>query len=113
MASAQDGIATVVPLHPLEAVLRRLEGVTRTSRGHAALCPAHDDSKPSLFLWVQKGRVRFKCHAGCGEVDIAKALDIDPEQRVGRGQRTKREAPSSLTTEQVEAWHAALLADAA
>ncbi len=35
-------------LSPLDQILSRLQGVTPTTNGFIALCPSHDDIKPSL-----------------------------------------------------------------
>ena len=32
----------------LQNVLSRLKGVKKVSKGHEALCPAHNDTRPSL-----------------------------------------------------------------
>src|ERR1017187_2387221 len=40
-----------------------------------ALCPAHDDQKPSLSVSVGKyKRITWNCHAGCTEAKIRHAL---------------------------------------
>lgn len=49
--------------------------------GHAAgdgwkvRCPAHDDRNPSLSLTIgRQGDLVWKCHAGCGQLDVMEAL---------------------------------------
>lgn len=48
-------------------------------RDHAqwtALCPAHDDSNPSLSISVDDGKVLIKCHVGCDFDEICRELDV-------------------------------------
>ena len=62
-------------------ILTRLEGVKTNGNGHAkALCPAHEDTNPSLS--VAKGKTRpvvFHCYAGCTEEAILKAMGLTLE----------------------------------
>ena len=41
-----------------------------------ALCPAHNDTEPSLSVTENDGRILVKCFAGCGIDDICGALGI-------------------------------------
>jgi uncharacterized protein (DUF983 family)/energy-coupling factor transporter ATP-binding protein EcfA2 len=41
-----------------------------------ALCPAHNDTEPSLSFTENDGRILVKCFAGCGIDDICAALSI-------------------------------------
>lgn len=112
--TSEKGLAQLVRIRSLDDVLAKLEGVRRSSTGHVALCPAHDDSNPSLQITVGRGGALYlKCRAGCSEVDVARALDLEPGQRVTGSPKAKpKRAPAPpLTTEQVEHWHAALLRD--
>ena len=68
-----EGIKSLPPpgrgrLTPAEA-LERLEGVRRAGEGRwTALCPAHEDSSPSLIVSesdVRPGEPVFHCFAGC------------------------------------------------
>jgi hypothetical protein len=56
-----------------------------TILGHPALkacCPAHEDQNPSLSAWIdQKGWLHFRCHAGCEEGEILKALNLTQRDR--------------------------------
>jgi 5S rRNA maturation endonuclease (ribonuclease M5) len=62
---------------PLENVLERLEGARRAGKGYQALCPAHEDRKPSLaVVEAQDGRVLVRCHAGCDASDVVAALGM-------------------------------------
>ena len=50
----------------------------KSTGGHAALCPAHDDRSPSLSLREGRdGRVLLYCFAGCTYASIVAALDLD------------------------------------
>lgn len=80
---------------PINAILDRLQEVKAHSNGHhTALCPAHDDHRPSLSITEgDDGRALLYCHAGCEFVDIMAALALDtkdafpergPEPQKGR-----------------------------
>ena len=62
----------------LDNILSHLKGVKAISGGFQALCPAHEDTKPSLSINVSVDRrVLMKCHAGCKTVDIVKSLGLE------------------------------------
>src|SRR5512139_1614153 len=64
--------------HTLDAYLSRLEGVTQSGDGYKALCPAHDDSNPSLSVGPGKnGHPILYCHAGCSYDSIIAAMGLD------------------------------------
>jgi 5S rRNA maturation endonuclease (ribonuclease M5) len=73
----------------LQNVLSRLRGVRKDGKGWKALCPAHDDRKPSLKVdEAEDGKVLLKCFAGCGTEDIIAAIGLkmsdlypEPKQR--------------------------------
>jgi hypothetical protein len=48
----------------------------RTTRGYfKCCCPAHDDQRPSLLIFVRAdGRLSFRCFAGCPTRRIKMAL---------------------------------------
>jgi putative DNA primase/helicase len=49
----------------------------RTGKGWIALCPAHDDQKPSLSIAEgRSGKVLFYCFAGCSYRDVIDALKL-------------------------------------
>jgi hypothetical protein len=62
----------------LERVLSKLEGVTPEHHGeHRALCPAHADSRPSLYLRAGDGRVLMICRShGCTAREITTAVGL-------------------------------------
>jgi 5S rRNA maturation endonuclease (ribonuclease M5) len=60
-----------------EEFAERVQVVKRSRTGWMALCPAHDDSRPSLSISEGRdGRVLLHCHAGCSVHDILAALEI-------------------------------------
>src|SRR5947208_17015342 len=64
-------------LSPVQQVLDRLQNVKPNGNGWTALCPAHDDHRPSLS--VAKGddrRVLLNCHTGCETKEIVAALGL-------------------------------------
>ncbi len=67
-----------VPDSPLEHVLSRLQGVRPCGGQHVALCPAHDDSNPSLAVAAGRdGRVLLKCYRGCTVAAICAAIGLE------------------------------------
>ena len=65
---------------PLDAEIRakniveKLGGIWRGSRGEC-LCPAHNDSSPSLSVRLGDTAILFHCFAGCTPVEVMKALE--------------------------------------
>jgi len=61
----------------IDNVAERLEGVSwKGEDKFTALCPAHDDHRSSLSVSVgEKGRLLFKCHAGCAYEEIIEVLN--------------------------------------
>ena len=61
----------------LNEVLQRLQGVKGSGNQYTALCPAHEDSKPSLSVAVgSDGRILLKCHAGCTVEAVVAAMGL-------------------------------------
>src|SRR5690606_7373870 len=59
-------------------VLSLLEGVEPRNDSWAALCPSHDDHKPSLTLTENAtGVVLMHRHAGCQTVDVLAAVGLN------------------------------------
>jgi putative DNA primase/helicase len=62
---------------PIDGLLGRLQGVRTTAAGWDALCPAHDDRRPSLGLAVgDGGKVLVKCRAGCTTEAVLSAIGL-------------------------------------
>lgn len=65
---------------PLDAEIRakniveKLGGIWRGARGEC-LCPAHNDSSPSLSVRLGDTAILFHCFAGCTPVEVMKALE--------------------------------------
>ncbi len=65
------------PSVSFDEFLELLDGARDAGSGWVALCPAHDDRKPSLSIGEGEGsRVVVHCHAGCSTEDILDALDL-------------------------------------
>jgi replicative DNA helicase len=111
-----------------EEVAGRLQKARRIAGGFTACCPAHDDTEPSLSISTgDGGQVLLCCHAqGCKVEDITAAInitmtDLYPARWVPSRSKTngathavtpiRPAAPPPPTEAQVQAWHAALLAD--
>nr|RNF61655.1 hypothetical protein EC580_08140 [Acidithiobacillus sulfuriphilus] len=62
----------------MDRVLHRLEKVKSTGTGKwIALCPAHNDKRPSLSVKeADDGRVLLKCWSGCGAAEIVSAIGL-------------------------------------
>lgn len=60
------------------AILARFQDVSdQPDGGYLAVCPGHNDSKPSLRIWFgEDGRVRMTCRAGCPTGDVIAAVRI-------------------------------------
>lgn len=71
-----------MPKWTLDEVLAYLKNVNKGTKGfYSACCPAHNDTSPSLSVWVDRqDRVRVKCFAGCSEKDIFENLELRREQ---------------------------------
>lgn len=69
----------------VQRVLDRLEGVRAVGTNQwEALCPAHDDRKPSLNISIGDHQpLLLYCHGGCTFEDILNALKL-PRSVVGR-----------------------------
>ena len=64
-------------IHPCDRLLERLNGVRETASGeYLALCPAHEDSKPSLSIKRLDDRVLVHCFAGCPSCDVVEAVGL-------------------------------------
>ena len=80
----------------IDSVAERLEGVSwKGEDTFTALCPAHDDHRNSLSVSAgDRGRLLFKCHAGCEYEEIIEALsEIQPSSKPRRktlGRQRKR-----------------------
>lgn len=60
----------------LTEVLNRLDKVSQRGVQYTALCPAHDDRKPSLAITEKSGKILVKCWSGCTTGDITSSLGL-------------------------------------
>ena len=62
----------------VQKILNRLEKVKSSADNQwNALCPAHEDKKPSLSIKLaEDGKILIHCHAGCNIKDILSAIDL-------------------------------------
>lgn len=81
----------------LTEILSLLKNLKRTSNGHSARCPSHDDHKNSLSISQGSGgKVLLKCFAGCSYQDIVSSLGISMN---GNGHKSEVEAIYDYTDE--------------
>ncbi|NUP96414.1 MAG: AAA family ATPase [Planctomycetaceae bacterium] len=82
------------PDGPLGRVLSRLQSVTPKGDKWMALCPAHDDSKPSLSVSVlNDGSVLAHCFAGCTFEAVAAAIDLPPKEWFANPKSSRSDYP--------------------
>ncbi|MGW3072755.1 phage/plasmid primase, P4 family [Kitasatospora sp. NPDC001132] len=66
--------------------------------GYIALCPAHDDSRPSLRIWRgDDDKVRLTCRAGCTTEAVIKAVGLswaDLFNATGEGNTVPKDPPA-------------------
>lgn len=84
------------------AILGKFEQVTEEADGgYLAVCPAHNDSRPSLRIWRgDDGKVRLSCRASCETKDVIKAVDLPWAalfKATGEGNTVPREAPKLVS----------------
>src|SRR3712207_2022060 len=73
----------------LARVLERLEGVRQRNGGFMALCPAHDDQRPSLSVSEgDDGKVLVRCFAGCETEEVLDALGLSIHDLFERGRHS-------------------------
>ena len=60
----------------VKEIVSKLNGVVETSNGWEALCPAHDDAKPSLSIGMDDDKILLFCHAGCRTEQVVQALGL-------------------------------------
>jgi 5S rRNA maturation endonuclease (ribonuclease M5) len=66
------------PMSAYERLLDALNSHVVRSNGTKAqaLCPAHDDTSPSLSITATEGQALVYCHAGCETVDVLAELEL-------------------------------------
>jgi putative DNA primase/helicase len=83
-------------------ILGRFKEVSEEADGgYLAVCPAHNDSRPSLRIWRgDDNKVRMSCRAGCNTGDVIRFADLvwaDLFDVTGEGNTVPREAPKMVT----------------
>ena len=74
-----------VPTDPVQLVLSRASGVKNDGDGYVALCPAHDDTHPSLAITRgTDGRCLLYCRAGCNTKDVLQKLELNLSDLMAR-----------------------------
>lgn len=90
-----------------QEILARFQDVSETSDGYLAVCPAHNDSRPSLRIWYgEDGRVRLKCRAGCETGAVVTAAGLrwpDMFDAEGPGLTVAKEPPAPVAPGHVAA----------
>jgi hypothetical protein len=65
-------------VNPVQKVVDRLEGVVASNSSWKALCPAHDDTEPSLSVSEgDDGRALLMCFAGCAAPELVARIGLD------------------------------------
>lgn len=84
---------------PIDRVLDRLKRVRARGNGWRALCPAHEDKRPSLDIDESlTGNVLLFCRSHqCTASDICAAIGLDPRDLFASGSRSCAPAPAKLT----------------
>jgi len=61
----------------IQNILNRLDKVKASGSGWQSLCPAHEDTVPSLSINEgDDGRILLHCHAGCKFDSIISVLGL-------------------------------------
>lgn len=74
-----------------EALAQALDGTPAGTGKWRALCPAHEDSKPSLSITTGRHGVVFVCRAGCMQAEVIEAL-----RARGIWHRTRDQSPARV-----------------
>src|SRR2546421_12832332 len=62
---------------PVETLLVKSPGATKTGEGWSGRCPAHEDRRASLSIAEgDDGKALVKCHAGCDTAAILSAIGL-------------------------------------
>ncbi len=87
----------------ISSFLDRLESVRRCGSGWTALCPAHDDRRPSLSIAEgADGRILVFCFAGCSLQEIVRALGLRVHDLFPNSSRPRREWRAALAARRQE-----------
>lgn len=76
--------------HCREGVLKKLQGAKKMGEGRwQALCPAHEDRKPSLSITEAENGVLLHCHAGCSPESVVQAVGLNMSDLFHSGDNDK------------------------
>lgn len=98
-------------LHPIDAILARLESVKQHGKGYRARCPACGGTSAKLSVSsADTGAVLLHCFGGCVPADVLAAVglrlgDLFPERLRPMTEAERREARERVRMAQ---WQAAL-----
>jgi len=73
---------------------------SKVADGWVTTCPAHDDGKASLSIRAPHGKILFKCHAGCSQQEVMKALqdrDLWPKKESSESWKPIRPVPEGVS----------------
>jgi len=83
-------------------VLGRLEKVRQNGSGYQALCPGHEDIKPSLSINEgADGRVFLYCHAGCKFDSIIQSLGMSPRDLMPQNRSAANGSFNKMTIKKI------------
>ena len=59
-----------------QKIIAQLKGVSWSGSTANAICPTHEDRKPSLSVTLEADKILIRCHSGCDIRDICESLDV-------------------------------------
>jgi len=59
-----------------EKIISQLKGVSWSGTTANAICPTHEDRKPSLSVTLEADKILMRCHSGCDIRDICESLGV-------------------------------------
>ena len=59
-----------------QKIISQLKGVSRSGNTVNAICPTHEDRKPSLSVTLEADKILMRCHSGCDIRVICESLGV-------------------------------------
>ena len=59
-----------------DKIISQLKGVSWSGTTANAICPTHEDRKPSLSVTLEADKILMRCHSGCDIRDICESLGV-------------------------------------
>jgi len=59
-----------------DKIISQLKGVSWSGTTANAICPTHEDRKPSLSVTLEADKILMRCHSGCDIREICKSLGV-------------------------------------